>query len=146
RLERMREDARRDEQELTDRRARLEADEAAVQQQLQEDRRLRAELDNEKELRDAERRRFEERGTLMEAAVVQFRQVQEKLSADEHRLSKRAADLDTLAAAQAEEAALLQARTAQLQETQERVAADRKALREREASLAQAEHAREVLQ
>jgi chromosome segregation ATPase len=146
RVERMREDVRREEQLLTEQRARQEETEAELLQKVQDIQRRSAEFSVEKGTRDEEVRRLEERQAILDAAVVQLRQMQDNVHAEEEQLRLRTAALDAQAAQQAEEAALLKARSVQAMEMQERLSAERQALREREATLAQAELAREALQ
>jgi chromosome segregation ATPase len=146
RLERKREELRSQEQQLAEQRSRQETAEADLRQHLQEVQQLRDQLEADVRLGELERRQFEERGAVLEAAVAQLRQAQEAQATEDERLRQRAAELDATAAEQAETASLLQARSAQLGQLQERLAADRQALRDREASLAEAEQAREALQ
>jgi hypothetical protein len=146
RLERMREEQRREEQQLATQRAQLDATDIDLQQRVQDAQRLRAELDNDKQLRDQERRQFEERRTVLETAVTQLRQVQEKLTTEEDRLRLRVLAVNAAADEQAEQASVLRARGAQVLEMQQRLTADRQALRERETAVAQGEQVREALQ
>ena len=146
RLERMREEVRREQQRLTEQQTRLDASEIELQQRLEEARRLRAELDSEKQLSDQERRQLEERRTTLDAAVAQLGQAQEALARKECELDRRIQAIDAAAGKQAEEAKKLGAEAEQLREAQQRLATDRQALGEREASLAQMEQARGALQ
>jgi chromosome segregation ATPase len=146
RLERTREDAHREEQQLTEQRTRQEETEAELRRQMQEVQRLRAELDLDQREREEERSSFSERGQAMEKAVAQMHQLQGSLAAEEDRLRQRALDLDARDAAQVEEAALLKSQFEQLADMQQRLATDRQVLRDREAELARTEQARQTLQ
>lgn len=146
RLERLRDEQRHEAQQLAEQRARLETREADLRQREQDAQKLRTELDLENQSREDERRRFAERGAVMEQAVVQLRQVQEKVAAEEAHLQARVLALNAAVAEQAEEASLLRARSEQVLALQERLAADRQAFREREQVLVQSEQVREALQ
>jgi len=146
RLERMREELHRQEETLSDQRTLQEATETDLRQRVEDNRKLRTELDNEKELSAQERRRFEERHAIMESAVTQLRQAQEALTAEQTQLEERQKVLDATAAEQAEQAGLLLARGGQLEEIQTRYSTDRQALKEREATLTRSELAVTALQ
>jgi chromosome segregation ATPase len=146
RLERMREEVRQEEQQLTERYARQEIAETSLRQQVREAERLRVELEQDRLLHDQERRRFEERQAVLEEAVTQLRQAQETLATRQEEVSRRRAEQESLAATQAEEAGLLRGRAEQLAVLQERFRGEQQALREREASLVQAEKALAGLQ
>jgi hypothetical protein len=146
RLERMQEEARRQEQLLLEQRSRQEKDEAALQQRMQDLDRLRAELGEQRRQCEADRRQYEERSSHLEAAAAQTRQAHDRVLAHEDTLRERAAVLDASATEQAKQARLLEARSRQVDELQERLTADRNSLRDRETALAQAEAAREALQ
>lgn len=146
RLERMREECRREEQHLVAQRERQEITEAELQKQSQEMQRLRTEMEAEQRLFTQQRQVFEERSQVMEEAVARLRHVQDTIAAEQEQLRVQKESLDATAAQQTEETELLRARTAQLTELQLRLATDHQALRDRETSLGQAEQAREALQ
>ncbi len=146
RLERAREELRRQEQLLGEQRAAQEGREEELREQLDAARRLRAELVNDREAHEQERRRFEERRATLEAAVAQLRKAQESLAAEEEQLRLRQQEVEAASSGQAEQTALLQARTAQMEELRAQVAAERLGLREREAALAKSEQALAALQ
>jgi chromosome segregation ATPase len=146
RLERVRDEVRQDEQQLAAERARVESLEQGVRQQLIEADKLRKELEEDKALRDQERRQIAERSGLLESAVAQLRQAQEKVTADEERLRTQAVELAAHEAEHKEALALVEARVHQCEELQQRLESERHALRERAQLLTQAEQAREALQ
>ena len=146
RLERMRVEIRKEEQQVSEQRTRQEELEAVLQQRQADLDRRQQELDAENANRESERRELLERSRTLDAAIAQLREAQDGLTADENNLRQRAAELDARFAAQAEQAGLVEGRAAQLEEAYKRVEAERQALRERTQDLAQAEHARQVLQ
>jgi hypothetical protein len=146
RVERMREEVRREASLLAEQRARQELTEIELERRDQELRQLRAEMDNDRAIHEPERRRFEERSAVLELAVGRTRQLQENLERFETELAQRKAEFDAQAASQAEQAALIEARNEQMIQWHQRLEADRQALREREAALTRAEQAREALQ
>jgi hypothetical protein len=146
RLERMREELRRQEQALSDQRVLQEASEADLRTRLAEAEKLRTEVDNDRQLHDDERGRFEERRATMDAAVAQLRQARETLDGEEKQLREEQEQVRTQAAEQAEQAALLAARLNQLEEEREKLNTDRQGLREREMGLVRAEQALAALQ
>jgi chromosome segregation ATPase len=146
RLERMREEVRREDQMLAEQRGRQQETELELQRKVQEVQRLRTESAEEEQQREEANRRLEERQAVVEAAVAQMRQLQDKVAQDEEQLRQCSDALEARAAQHAEEAALLEARSLQVAEIQDRLSGERQALREREATLAQDEIAREALQ
>jgi chromosome segregation ATPase len=146
RVERMREDVRRQEEALSDQRAMQEASESDLKTRLEEVQRLREELDNDRLLHHEERRRFEETRATMDAAVTQLREAQAAMEAREAGLNQRQEQLDATAAEQTEQAGLIAAHTTQLEEQQNRISADRRTLRDREAALTKAEQTLTSLQ
>jgi hypothetical protein len=139
RLERMREEARRQEETLTDQRVMQEAGEADLKTRLEEMRTLREALDNDRQLQAEERRRFEERRSTLDSAVSQLRQAQESLSVQEADLQAKQAQVDATATEQAEQAGILLARGNQLEELHQRLSGERQSLKDREGALAKAE-------
>ena len=109
RMERMREELRRQEESLSDQRVMQEASEGDLKKRLAETEKLREELDNDFQLHQEERRRFEENRAVLEAAVAQFRQAQDALEAREKELNERQEQQDAAAAEQAEQVGLLTA-------------------------------------
>ena len=146
RLERMRDELRRQEQALGDQRALQEASEADIRARLEEAERIRGDLVNERQLFDEERRRFEERRATLEQAVAQLRQAQEAQAADQAVLQQRQQEVDATAAEQTEQAGLLLARGQQVEELHQRLLVERQALEGREATLARAEQTLGALQ
>ncbi len=146
RMERLREEHRRQEQALAEQRARQDGAEAETQERLADARRLSRELQAEKELHEEQQKQFDLRRGTLEAAVAQLRQAQERLAAEGGRLEERGAELDAVAAEQREQAGLLQARAAGLDEQHERLRDDRQALAERASILARAEQVLATLQ
>jgi hypothetical protein len=146
RLERMREDVRREEQALSDQRVLHEASETDLRTRLAEAEKIRAEVENERQLHAEESRSFGERRAVMEAAVAQLRQARETMEAEEKALHEQQEQVRITAADQAEQVALLAARSTQLEAEQERLGADRQTLREREMALVRAEQALGALQ
>jgi chromosome segregation ATPase len=146
RMERMREELRREEQALSDQRALNEATEADIKSRLEEAENLRSGLAADKQLFEEELRRFDERKTTLEHAVTQLRQAQETLTKEEKDLSERREQVETTAAEQNEQAGLLLARAAQMDELQQRLQSDRQTLRDREATLTRAEQTLASLQ
>src|SRR5207302_6655378 len=110
RLERMREDLRRDQQRVTEQEARLAAAEADLQGRAQEAEQLRAELEAARQGYENERRQFDGRQGTLKAAVAQLRQVQDTIAAREKELELRAQEVGDTAARHAEESSQLQAR------------------------------------
>jgi chromosome segregation ATPase len=146
RLERMREDIRQQAQQLATERTRQEELATQLKERLLAAEKLKTELDEEDRGRIVERSSFEERNTALQTAIVQLRQLQEKLEAEEKRLNARTEQLSAQAADQAEQTALLRARAQQMLELQQRLEADRQSIKAREAALTQAEEARKALQ
>jgi hypothetical protein len=139
RLERMREQVRRDEKQLAEQRVAQAAAQGDLQHSLKEAEKLRAELDNEKQLRERESGQFHERRAMLEAAIARLREAQNSTSAQEEQLRQREAELAVRVAELDERAAIVEARANQLNALQERMTADREALAQREAALARAE-------
>jgi chromosome segregation ATPase len=139
RLERMREDVRREEKQLAEQRVAQAASEADLQRLLKEAEDLRAELENEKHLRESESAKFHERQTLMEAAVTRLRAAQDATAQQEMKLHEREAEVARKLTEIEERAAVVEVRAAQLASMQERMNADRDALAQREVGLTRAE-------
>jgi chromosome segregation ATPase len=146
RLERMREEVREQERLLAEQRTRQETAEAALKQKHDDVQKQRAEVDGDKLLAEQERRMLADRAAVLDNAVAQLRQAQDRLTADEQRVREQAQTLDAAAAQQTEATSLLQARITQYDELHKRLEAERDNLRERTQMLAQAEQARETLQ
>ncbi|HEY7326269.1 MAG TPA: hypothetical protein VH592_01420 [Gemmataceae bacterium] len=146
RLERMREELRRQEQALSDQRVMQEATENDLRTRLAEAEKLRIEVDNDRQLHEEERRRFEERQATLAAAVTQLRQARESLDTEESQLRTEQEQVRTASAEFAEQAALLTARGNQLEEEKEKLKGERQELHEREMTLAHAEQALAALQ
>ena len=146
RMERMREELRRQEESLSDQRVMQEASDTELKARLAEAQKLREELDNDLQLHQEERRRYEENRGVLDAAVSQFRQAQDALDAREKELNARQEQQDATAAEQAEQVGLLTTRAAQLEELHGRLSADRQTQRDREAALSKAEQTLTSLQ
>ncbi len=108
RLERLREDVRREEEQLAEVRARQEEVETDLKRRGQEVQQLRDELEAERASRTQDARRLEERSALLESAVARLRETQEGLEAQEARLREREQQFEARAAQQAEQGGLLQ--------------------------------------
>src|SRR5205085_5589573 len=119
---------RQQEHQLSEQRLRQEAAEAALEQRQQEAKQLREELDGEKLLVDQERRTLADRGAVLDTAVAQLRQAQDRLADDEQRAREQTQTLDATTAEQAEAISLLQARIAQYDELHKRLEAERENL------------------
>jgi chromosome segregation ATPase len=146
RLERMRDEVRAEEQQLAAERARVQSLEQGVQERLAEAEKLRKELEEDRALRDHERRQMGERSALLETAVAQLRQGQERVAADEERVRTLAVEVEAREAEHREALSLVEARVKQCEDLQQRLEAERQSLRERGQLLTQAEQAREALQ
>jgi chromosome segregation ATPase len=146
RLERMREDVRREEQQLSEQRALHQALEADVQRRHKEAQDLRDAMAVEQQAREQDSRLFKERQSVMETAVARLRQVQEQSAMQEHQLGQRQAELDARALEQEQQEAMLKTRSEQLSGLQERLTADRETLKLRQSELARAEQTLATLQ
>jgi hypothetical protein len=146
RLERMRDELRRQEQALGDQRALQEASEGDIRARLAEAERLRNDLANDRQLFDEERRRFDERRSTLDQAVAQLQQAREVLESELATLHQKQEEVDVTAAAQEEQAGLLLARGQQLDEMHQRLLVQRQTLQEREATLERAEQTLATLQ
>jgi chromosome segregation ATPase len=146
RLEKQKDDLRREEQALLQQRNRREENEGEMQRRLQEIQRLRAKWEDEQQHHDQERQKIQERAAGMEAAVDRLRELEEKLTEEKLHLDQWSQELNAQAAKQAEEADVCESRAAQILQMEQKLADDRQALRERETALIQAEQARETLQ
>jgi chromosome segregation ATPase len=146
RLEKQKDDLRREEQTLIEQRNRQQEIEADMQRRIAEVQRLRAKWEDEQGHHHQERQQIQERAAAMETAVDRLRELEEKLTEEKIHLDQWSEELNTTAARQAEEADALEARAAQVVQMEQKIADDRQALRERETALVQAEQARESLQ
>jgi chromosome segregation ATPase len=146
RLEKQKDDLRREEQALLEQRNRREENEGEMQRRVQEIQRLRAKWEDEQRHHDQERQKIQERAAGMEAAVDRLRELEEKLTEEKLHLDQWSQELNAQAAKQAEEADVCETRAAQILQMEQKLADDRQALRERETALIQAEQARETLQ
>lgn len=146
RLERMREELRRQEQSLGDQRALQEAGEADFRRRVEECRKLREELDAELALHGQDKKQFEERRAAHEADASILRLAQQTHAGLEAELAARKAQLEATAAEQAEQAGMLVARGQQMEALHARLQADRQALKDREAAVADSEQMVTTLQ
>jgi hypothetical protein len=142
----MREDVRREEQQLAEQRATLSAAEADLQRAHKEAENLRAEIENEKAVREQESAQYRDRQAIMEAAVARLREAQQSAAQQEESLHQREAALLAKTEGLEEETAIVRAHEAQITALQERATADRDAIAQRERALAQAEQTLAALQ
>jgi hypothetical protein len=145
-LDRTRKDAEREVAQLAAARVREDEALAELRGRVREAEELRAELATVQEDTARERRRLDERDSLLAAGLAEIRQQQDALAAEAARLRTLEGELDVRAAEFAEQAGTLKGRMTQALDLQSRLEADRVAVREREAALAQAEDARQSLQ
>jgi chromosome segregation ATPase len=146
RLEKQKDDLRREEQAILEQRNRHQETESDMQRRVQEVQRLRAKWEDEQRHHDQERRQIQDRAAGMEAAVDRLRELEEKLTEEKIHLDQWSLELNAQASKQAEEADACEARAAQILQMEQKLGDDRQALRERETALIQAEQARETLQ
>ncbi|MBA4064440.1 MAG: hypothetical protein C0501_12150 [Isosphaera sp.] len=145
-LDRTRKDAEREVTQLAAARAREDEALAELRDRVREAEELRAELATVQADTARERRRLDERDSLLAAGLAEIKQQQDALAAEAARLRTLEGELDVRAAEFAEQAGTLKGRMTQALDLQARLEADRVAVREREAALAQAEDARQALQ
>jgi hypothetical protein len=145
-LDRTRQDAEREVTQLATARTREDEALEELRSRIREAEELRAELTNVQENAAQERRRLEERDSLLKVGLEEIRQQQETMAAETARLQQRELELDSRTADFAEQVGTFKGRMTQALDLQARLEADRVALREREAALAQAEGARQTLQ
>ena len=145
-LDRTREEAAKEAAALAAARAREDEAQVELRTRIREAEQLRADLSTVQEDTAQERRRLEERDSLLKAGLEEIRLQKEALAAEETRLRERSAELDVRSAEFAEQAGALKGRMAQALDLQARLEADRVAIREREAALSAAEEARQALQ
>jgi chromosome segregation ATPase len=146
RLERMRDELREREQALDAQRIRQDAREAQLTTQEQEIEKRQAGIDSEQAHYAMDRQQWLERGAVMDAAVRQMKQAQDKLAVEDERLRREAQELEEMRRQHAEADGILQSRHAQLVETHERLEIDRQSLRERGGKLLEREEACAALQ
>jgi hypothetical protein len=139
RLERMRDEHRRQEQQLDEQRTRQDEAEVEIQERLSTARRLEQGLQAEKLLREQQQKQFEERKATLEAAVSQLRQAQEKMAAEAAEFEQVRQAHEERVIQQQEQEALLEARLNEVEAEQERARADRRSIEERQANLARTE-------
>ena len=145
-LDRTRGEVEREASALATARVREDEAQAELRARILEAEQLRADLNIVQETAAQERRRLEERDSLLAAGLEEIRIQKDALATEEARLGQREADLDVRSAEFAEQAGTLKGRMAQALDLQARLEADRVAIRERETALAQAEDARQNLQ
>jgi chromosome segregation ATPase len=146
RMERLRDEHRRQEQALDEQRRRQEVAEGEIAQRLAEARRLSQELQAEKLLRAEQQRQFDERRATVESAVAQLRGAQEQLSREVAALEERKRESEAATVRHHEQSALLEARTRAAEEERRQLAADRDSLNEKQANFARAESVLTALQ
>ena len=146
RLERTREELRREQQQSAEQRSRLDASEAELKLRLDELHALRASLDAEKQLREDEHREFEKHRSELESELARVQQSQDALAEQKQELDGRSVELAERLEAQTREAERLRMESSELVDLQKRVALDRESLRERENAIIRSEQVREGLQ
>jgi chromosome segregation ATPase len=146
RVEKVREEIRRQEQALSDQRALQEAGEIDLRQRLEHAEETRREIEAEKQLYQAERARLAQREAVLEEAVTQLRLAQDSVEAERAEVEARRKDQENTAGDQLRQANDLLARAAQVERVQERLTADQAAIVEREQQLVNAEEAVATLQ
>jgi chromosome segregation ATPase len=139
RLERMREELRRQEQALGDQRALQEAGESNMRLRNEECQRLRQELDAELALFGQEKKQFEDSRAGLDADAARIRQDRERLAAEQVELQTLKSRLEATSAEQAEQAGMLVARGQQLEALHLKLAAERQSLVERAKALESSE-------
>ena len=145
-LDRTRQEVEREATALAAARVREDESQNELRARIREAEQLRAELDTVQENTAQERRRLEERDSLLAAGLEEIRLQKEALTADEARVRQRESELDVRSAEFAEQAGSLKGRMSQALDLQARLEADRVAIREHEAAMAQSEEARQTLQ
>ncbi len=141
RLERMREDVRKREEQLDGERERLRVLEEDLTSKEEGLKQLEAEMCAEQDNRAREQKQWAERGAAMEAAVRQMKIAQEKINADRLLLEQQAKDLETGRSQLAETESLLHSRMSQLAETRDRLDLERNSLQQRSVNLLEREEA-----
>jgi len=145
-LDRTRQEAEREAAQLATARTREDESLAELRTRIREAEELRAELTTVQANTAQERRRLDERDSLLAAGLAEIRVQKDAITAEAVRLQARETDLDTRSAEFAEQAGTLKGRMSQAFDLQARLEADRVAVREREAALTAAENARATLQ
>ncbi len=145
-LDRSRQDMEREAWQLAAARVREDESLAELRRRIQEAEEVRAQINSVQENADQERRRLDERDSLLTAGLEEIRVQKEALATEAKRIQDRESELDSRSAEFAEQAGMLKGRMTQAVALQSRLEADRVAVREREASLSQSEEARQSLQ
>jgi len=145
-LDRARQEMERDTAQMIAARTREDEALAELRLRIREAEELRAQLTSVQEDAEQERRRLEERDSLLSGGLEEIRSQREALALEAERIRLKEEELDSRAAEFAEQAGTLKGRLAQALELQARLEADRVTIREREAALAQAEETRAALQ
>ena len=146
RLERMRDEVRKREEQLDVERNRQQMVEAELTRKGEELRQMEAEVRADHEMHSHDQKQWAERGAIMEAAVRQIKLAQEKLNADQQRVEQQANDIEQGRGQLAEAESLLHSRLGQLAETRERLDLDRHTLQQRGVHLLEREEACAALQ
>jgi chromosome segregation ATPase len=146
RLERTRDELRVQESELDGQRARHDTRDTELTRREQElnSRQRDFEADKEQYLRD--HAQWVERSAVMDAAVRQLGEAQDRFTLEEERLRREAAELEDLRRQHVDAEAILQGRLGQLAETRERIDLERQALQQRSINITQREQACATLQ
>lgn len=145
-LERLRDELRREAENLTLQRGRQDAlDRELTDRQRQLDARA-AELESLESARQRAQQSLVDQDAAIRAATLELHAVQAKVAAAEADMHRRTAELESQANDQAGQADLLRTKAAQLMELQQRIDQDRQTLIEREKTLRDAEDARQDLE
>lgn len=145
-LERLRDELRREAENLTIQRARQDAlDRELADRQRQLDARA-AELESVESARSRAQQSLVEQDAAIRAATQELNAVQAKIAAAEVELQRRTEESAKQAAEQATQADVLRTKATELMELQQRIEQDRQMLADRETTLRDAESAREELE
>ena len=146
RLERMREEIRTQQQLIDEQAAQHEATAAALKRKERAIEEWYVAMEADKTQYAQDRSQWIERSAVLETAVRQLKQTQEKLALDEERLRREAAELEERAMQVLDSDGVVQSRLAQLAETQEHLDLERRALNDRSVRLVEREEACTALQ
>lgn len=146
RLERTREEVRKEAALFVEQKARQEAAERSLQEQLRQTSATQSNLAAEHQSHAEARRQFDERNAALQAAAAQMRQLQESLNSEAEAQRTRAQELDAQSAELREQAEQIKTRAAQLIDLQQKLEADRNAIEEQGSRVGQTDETRRTLQ
>lgn len=146
RMEKLRDEYRKQEQQLDTQRNLQDMAEAEIQERLQAARQASQALEAERLLFEGERKQIEERRATLDTAVAQLRQAQTKIAEETDALARQRSELDARAGQQDEQEALYEARLRQVDQEREKLRKDRQVIDERQAALTRAEEVFRALQ